>query len=50
MIERKSLEVEKAILVGVINSDQDEIKSNEYLDELKFLTQTSGGKVINKYN
>ncbi|MDG2397028.1 MAG: GTPase HflX [Flavobacteriaceae bacterium] len=49
MIERKSLEVEKAILVGVINSDQDEIKSNEYLDELKFLTQTSGGKVINKY-
>jgi len=33
---------EKAVLVGVINDDQDEATVNEYLEELAFLTETAG--------
>ncbi len=33
---------EKAILVGIINEEQDQKKVEEYLDELAFLTQTAG--------
>ena len=32
MIEQKSLDVEKTILIGVINSRQNAEKSKEYLD------------------
>jgi hypothetical protein len=32
MIEQKSLDVEKTVLVGVINSKQDSEKSKEYMD------------------
>lgn len=35
-------EVERAILVGVINSDQTERQAKEYLEELAFLTETAG--------
>ena len=46
MIEEKSLSLENALLVGVINSRQNEEQSKEYLDELEFLTYTAGGKVL----
>ena len=35
MIEEKSLDVEKTVLVGIINSRQDIQQSKEYLDELE---------------
>ncbi len=49
MIEEKSLNVEKAVLVGIINSRQDVIQSKEYLDELAFLAFTAGGEVMNRF-
>jgi len=49
MIEEKSLEVEKTVLVGIINSHQDAEKSKEYLDELAFLAYTAGGEVMQRF-
>jgi len=42
MIEEKDLNLERAVLIGVITKDQNEEKSKEYLDELEFLTFTAG--------
>ncbi|NDV42241.1 GTPase HflX [Flagellimonas sediminis] len=49
MLEKKSIDYEKAILVGVITQTQDETKVNEYLDELEFLTYTAGGEVKKRF-
>ncbi len=49
MLEKKSIEYEKAVLIGVINRTQNEEKVNEYLDELEFLTYTAGGEVIKRF-
>jgi GTP-binding protein HflX len=49
MIEEKSLDVEKTVLVGIINSRQDAIQSKEYLDELAFLAFTAGGEVMHRF-
>ncbi|WP_396632601.1 GTPase HflX [Maribacter sp. R86514] len=49
MIEKKSIDYEKAVLIGVINKDQNEEKVNEYLDELEFLTYTAGGEVTKRF-
>jgi len=49
MIEQKSLDVEKTVLVGVINSKQDSEKSKENIDELAFLAYTAGGKVSTRF-
>ena len=49
MIEEKSLEVEKTVLVGIINSRQDVVQSKEYLDELAFLAYTAGGNVMHRF-
>ncbi len=49
MIEQPSLDFEKAVLIGVINQQQDEEKSKEYLDELEFLTYTAGGEAIKRF-
>ena len=49
MIERKNIELEKVVLIGVITRDQDEHKSREYLDELEFLTFTAGGEVVKRF-
>ena len=49
MIEEKSLDVEKTVLVGIINSFQDSEKSKEYLDELAFLAFTAGGEVLTRF-
>jgi len=49
MIEKKNLDFEKTVLIGVINQEQNEEKSKEYLDELEFLTYTAGGEVIKRF-
>ena len=49
MIEKKRLDFEKAVLIGVIHREQNEEKSKEYLDELEFLTFTAGGEVIKRF-
>lgn len=49
MLEKKNLDYEKVVLVGVITSTQNEDKVNEYLDELAFLTYTAGGEVIKRF-
>jgi len=49
MIEKKRVDFEKAVLIGVIHREQDEEKSKEYLDELEFLTYTAGGEVIKRF-
>jgi len=41
--------IETAILVGVINKDQNENQVTEYLDELAFLTDTAGANVKKKF-
>ncbi|MBR3659419.1 MAG: GTPase HflX [Bacteroidaceae bacterium] len=40
---------ETAILVGIITQDQDERKTNEYLDELEFLADTAGVSVMRRF-
>jgi len=49
MLEKKSIEYEKAVLIGVMNQHQDEEKVKEYLDELEFLTYTAGGEVEKRF-
>ncbi|MBA4745448.1 GTPase HflX [Muricauda sp. TY007] len=49
MLEKKSIEYEKAVLIGVMNQHQDEAKVKEYLDELEFLTYTAGGEVEKRF-
>ena len=49
MIEAKSLTLEKTVIVGIINNQQDAIQSKEYLDELAFLTHTAGGVVRKRF-
>lgn len=49
MLEKKTFEYEKVVLIGVINQDQDEEKSQEYLDELEFLAYTAGGEVTARF-
>ena len=49
MLEKKSTEYEKAVLIGIINKSQDAEKVTEYLDELEFLTYTAGGEVTKRF-
>ena len=49
MIEEKDIDIERAVLIGVVTKDQDEMKSKEYLDELEFLTYTAGGEVLKRF-
>ncbi len=49
MIEKENITYEKSVLVGIINQQQDEEKSKEYLDELEFLTYTAGGEVLKRF-
>ncbi|WP_411766255.1 GTPase HflX [Winogradskyella sp. A3E31] len=49
MLEKKDINLEKAVLVGVITQEQDEETSKEYLDELEFLTYTAGGEVLKRF-
>ena len=49
MIEKSTINYEKAILIGLITQKQDIDKSIEYLDELEFLTYTAGGEVLKRF-
>jgi GTP-binding protein HflX len=49
MLEKKTIDHEKAVLIGVINREQNEEKVTEYLDELEFLTYTAGGVVEKRF-
>jgi len=49
MIEKKTIDYEKAVLIGIINREQSEEKVREYLDELEFLTYTAGGEVFKRF-
>ena len=49
MLEKKDITLDKAVLIGVITKEQDEVKSREYLDELEFLTYTAGGEVVKRF-
>lgn len=40
---------ETAVLVGLITQEQDEKKTEEYLDELEFLTETAGAEIVGKF-
>ncbi|MES2139298.1 MAG: GTPase HflX [Bacteroidota bacterium] len=40
---------ETAILIGLISRTQDEETAKEYLDELEFLADTAGAKVLKRY-
>ncbi|MCD6354238.1 MAG: GTPase HflX [Prolixibacteraceae bacterium] len=40
---------EKAVIIGLINRNQDEQKVKEYLDELEFLADTAGALVLKKF-
>jgi len=49
MIEEKKVSSEKTVLIGVVTQHQDEEQSNEYLDELEFLTLTAGGIAVKRF-
>lgn len=49
MLEKKTIDYEKVVLIGVMNKDQNEEKVTEYLDELEFLTYTAGGEVCRRF-
>lgn len=49
MLEKKEHIYEKAVLVGLINKDQDEDKLREYMDELEFLAYTAGVSVEKRF-
>jgi len=40
---------ETAVLVGLITNEQDEAKTNEYLDELEFLADTAGAVTVRRF-
>ncbi len=42
-------QTEKTVLVGLITQQQNELKANEYLDELEFLAETAGAQPIKKF-
>ncbi|MDO4993529.1 MAG: GTPase HflX [Bacteroidales bacterium] len=41
--------VETAVIVGLITPQQNERKTKEYLDELEFLAETAGAKVVKRF-
>ena len=49
MIENNKISYEKAVLIGISNSTQNESTVKDYLNELSFLTETAGGVVSKKF-
>ena len=49
MIEKSSSSLERTVLVGIITLDQPKLVSEEYLNELNFLTYTAGGSVVKRF-
>jgi len=48
-IDNTAKEQEKAVLVALINKEQNEEKTNEYLDELQFLAETAGAITMQRF-
>lgn len=40
---------EKALLIGLVQKDQTESQTYEYLDELSFLAETAGAKTLKRF-
>lgn len=40
---------ERTVLVGLVTQQQNEVKANEYLDELAFLAETAGAEPIRRF-
>lgn len=40
---------ETAVIVGLITPQQDEDRTNEYLDELEFLADTAGARIVKRF-
>ena len=49
MLEKKEIQYEKVVLVGLITQKQSEEKLTEYMDELEFLTFTAGAEVAARF-
>ena len=49
MIENKNIFYENSVVVGAIISNNSEAMVQEYLDELSFLAETAGGKVLKRF-
>ena len=49
MIEPKKIHSEKAVLIGIITQRQTQAETQEFLEELKFLTLTAGGIVVKHF-
>jgi len=51
LIEKKQQieETEKAVLVGLVQNDQNDLQVNEYLDELAFLAETAGAVAVKRF-
>lgn len=48
LIENRPV-VERVILIGLITNHQEELRCEEYLDELSFLVDTAGGSVVSRF-
>ena len=48
-IHTEESKAETAILVGLITKNQNERKTNEYLDELEFLAETAGAVTVKRF-
>lgn len=46
---RSGEKMKRAILIGIVNQKQDEIKIKEFLDELSFLAETAGATPIKRF-
>ena len=40
---------ERTVLVGLVTQQQNEVKANEYLDELAFLAETAGAEPVRRF-
>jgi GTPase len=50
LIDNTTVQIPKAVLVGLVNSRQTEEQTKEYLDELEFLAHTAGIVTLKKYS
>ena len=48
-LETRNAGIETAVLVGIITQEQDERRTAEYLDELEFLADTAGVRVLTRF-
>jgi len=46
---RKGERMKRAILIGIVNQKQDEVKIKEFLDELSFLAETAGAAPVKRF-